>query len=219
MEKFMQSLASDILGAIGTGRRLVAVDGVDGSGKTSFAANLVKVIQNRPAIVIHVDDFLNPSPVRHSKGRASPKGFWEDTYNYAALLDQLLGPLGPNGDGWYSPASYDAEADRFALAEAVRAPSDALVVVEGMFLHRDELASYWDASVFLDVPFAETAARMAIRNGSHPDPEHLMMRRYVGGQRLYFEAARPWERATFVVDNSDFASPQIIRPGMVSAVR
>lgn len=35
------------------------------------------------------------------------------------------------------------------------------------------------------------------------------MRRYVGGQRLYFDAARPWERATFVVDNSDPTSPKV----------
>jgi uridine kinase len=109
--------------------------------------------------------------------------------------------------------------DRMAQVEVVRAPTDALVVVEGMFLHRDELASCWDASVFLDVPFTETAARMAVRNGRNPDPEHPTMRRYVGGQRLYFDAARPWERATFVVDNSDFTSPKVIRPDLVSAVR
>lgn len=93
-----------------------------------------------------------------------------------------------------------------------------MVVLEGMFLHRDELASHWDASVFLDVPFAETAARMAIRNGSNPDPEHPSMRRYVGGQRLYFEAARPWERATYVVENSVFAAPRVIGPASVSAL-
>ncbi len=219
MKKFMGLLANDILGAIGPGRRLVAVDGVDGSGKTSFATNLVNEIQDRPVIVIHVDGFLNPSPVRHAKGRTSPDGFWEDTYNYPALNDWLLAPLGPHGDGWYSPASYNADTDRVAQAEGLRAPPDALVVVEGMFLHSDELASHWDASVFLDVPFTETAARMAIRNGSNPDPQHPTMRRYVEGQRLYFEAARPWERATYVVDNSDFTSPKIIRPGMVSAIR
>lgn len=106
-----------------------------------------------------------------------------------------------------------------AQADVVRAPEDALVVVEGMFLHRDELVPYWDASVFLDVPFIETAARMAVRNGSSPDPEQPTMRRYVGGQRLYFEAARPWERATFVVENSDFTSPKVIRPETVSTVR
>ena len=215
----MRSLATDILSGIGPGRRFVAIDGVDGSGKTSFAANLAFEIQNRPVIVIHADDFLNPSPVRHAKGRASPEGFWQDTYNYAALQDQLLTRLGPEGDGWYSPASYDSVTDRMARVAVVRAPSDALVVVEGMFLHRDELAPYWDASIFLDVPFTETAARMAVRNGSNPDPEHPTMRRYVGGQRLYFDSARPWERATFVVDNSDFTSPIVIRPDMVSTVR
>lgn len=219
MKKLMRSLATDILSAVGPGRRFVAIDGVDGSGKTSFAANLVLEIQNRPVIVIHADDFLNPSPVRHAKGRASPEGFWEDTYNYKALQEQLLAPLGPKGDGWYSPASYDSVTDGTAHVEVVHAPSDALVVVEGMFLHRDELTSYWDASIFLDVPFTETAARMAVRNGSNPEPEHPTMRRYVGGQRLYFDAARPWERATFVVDNSDFTSPKVIRPDMVSTVR
>ncbi len=168
----MRLLATDILSAVGPGLRLVAVDGVDGSGKTSFAANVAFEIHNRPVIVIHADDFLNPSPVRYAKGRTSPEGFWEDTYNYAALQDQLLAPLGPNGDGWYSLASYDAATGRMKQAEVVRAPSDALVVVEGMFLHRDAVTSYWDASVFLDVPFAVTAARMAVRNGSNPDPEH-----------------------------------------------
>ncbi|MDP9983332.1 uridine kinase [Pseudarthrobacter oxydans] len=219
MKKFMRSLATDILNAVGSGPRFVAIDGVDGSGKTSFAARLASEIQNRPVIVIHADDFLNPSPVRHAKGRASPEGFWEDTYNYKALQQQLLAPLGPKGDGWYSPVSYDPVTDRMAQVEVVHAPSDALVVVEGLFLHRDELAPYWDASIFLDVPFTETAARMADRNGSNPNPEHPTMRRYVGGQRLYFDAARPWERATFVVDNSDFTKPKVIRPDMVSTVR
>ena len=219
MKDFLPSLTCGILGTIGTGRRLLAVDGVDGSGKTIFAAKLAAQIRDRPVIVIHADDFLNPSHVRHAKGRASPEGFWNDTYNYAALHDRVLAPLGPQGDGCYVPASYDPATDRTVPVEACLAPLNALVLVEGMFLHRDELASRWDSSVFLDVPFTETAARMAIRNGSNPDPDHPTMDRYMGGQRLYFEAARPWERATFVVDNSDVASPRIIRPGMASAAR
>lgn len=219
MKEFMRSLAADLLGTIGPGRRLVAVDGVDGSGKTIFAANLAAEIQGRHVIVIHADDFLNPSSVRHAKGRASPAGFWKDSYNYTALHDRVLAPLGPHGDGWYAPAAYDPATDRTVQAEARRAPSDALVLVEGMFLHRDGLVSHWDASLFLDVPFTETAARMAIRNGSNLDPEHHTMDRYVGGQRLYFQAARPWARATFIVDNSDVASPRLIRPDMVSAAR
>ncbi len=213
----MQSLATNIVSAVGPGRRLIAIDGIDGSGKTSFAASLEAEIQDRPVITIHADNFLNPQAIRHAKGRTSPEGFWEDTYNYAALRDLVLVPLAANGDGWYSPASYDHHEDQIAIGELLWAPSNALVLVEGMFLHRDELTSRWDASVFLDVPFRGTAARMALRNGSNPDPEHPSMRRYVAGQRLYFAAARPWERATFVVDNTDFTSPKVIALDMVSA--
>ncbi|HEV7148640.1 MAG TPA: uridine kinase, partial [Pedococcus sp.] len=79
---------------------------------------------------------------------------------------------------------------------------DAVVIVEGMFLHRDELVNRWDWSVFLDVPFTQTAARMARRDGSHPDPDHPTMQRYVLGQRIYFAACRPRERATVVLDNT-----------------
>ena len=219
MGKFMRSLANSILGILGPNGRLVAIDGVDGSGKTSFAANLAAEIHHRAVVIIHADNFLNPSPIRHAKGRYSPEGFWEDTYNYAALHQHVLAPLGPHGDGWYSPSSYDPATEQTAPAAYLHAPSEVLVLVEGMFLHRDELAATWDASVFLDVPFTETAARMAARNGSNPDPEHPTMRRYVHGQRIYFNAARPWERATFVIDNSNFTSPTIIEPNMASAVR
>lgn len=211
MESFMSSMADDMLSAVGTGRRIVAVDGVDGSGKTSFVARLVPFILARPVIVIHADNFLNPVRIRHAKGRTSPVGFWEDSYDYAALEEQVLTPLGADGDGWYSSSSYDICSDKTVQAELAYAPADALTVVEGMFLHRNELAGRWDASVFLDVPFAATAARMAIRDGSSADPEHSSMHRYVAGQRLYFQAARPWERATFVVDNSDFTAPRLIR--------
>ncbi|WP_211096766.1 uridine kinase [Arthrobacter echini] len=179
----------------------MAIDGVDGSGKTTFAAELAAGVQDRPVVVIHADNFLNPSSIRHARGRNSPEGFWKDTYDYAALMELVLDPLSSGGDGWYSPSCYHPVADRTVQAPKIHAPAAALVVVEGMFLHRDELIGHWDASVFLDVPFAETAARMAVRDGSNPDPEHPSMRRYMGGQRLYFDAARPWERATFVVDN------------------
>ena len=211
MEQLMSLLAAEILGSIGSGRRLVAIDGVDGSGKTCFASRLAPLILGRPVIVIHADDFLNPSQLRHAKGRSSPVGFWEDSYNYAALSERVLVPLGSTGDGRYSASSYDHDSDATIPAELSQSPAHAVTLVEGMFLHRDELAGYWDASIFLDVPFAETAARMARRDGSHVDPLHPSLRRYMGGQRLYFQAARPWDRASFVVDNSDFTAPKLMK--------
>ena len=63
----LRSLAAEFLPA-GTGRSLIAVDGVDGSGKSTFADDLAAVIRGRPVIVIRVDDFLNLRDVRHQRG-------------------------------------------------------------------------------------------------------------------------------------------------------
>lgn len=201
------TLAARLAADLPRGRRaLVGVDGVDGSGKTTFSAALAPALAaaaGRPVLLIHLDDFLNPSAVRHRRGRRSPEGFWLDTYDYAAFHEFILAPLGAGGDGGYRAASYDPAADAVRPAERRQAPEDAVVVVEGMFLHRDGLHGRWNFSVFLDVPFTETARRMALRDGTHPDPEHPTMRRYVQGQRLYLQAADPRSRADVVITDTD----------------
>jgi len=53
---------------------------------------------------------------------------------------------------------------------------------------------------------------MAERDGTHPDPGHETMRRYVDGQRMYFECSQPWARADIVIDSSRFDHPRIIAP-------
>ena len=184
------------------GSPLVAIDGVDGSGKTTFAKNLAAQQNARPVIVIHVDDFLNPPEIRHRRGRQSPEGFWLDSYDYDALERHVLDPLTPGGTREYLL--------RRDSAAYLHAADGAIVLVEGLFLHRDELAERWDYSIFLDVPFEVTAQRMHLRDGTNADPEHPSMNRYVGGQRLYFAAARPWSRADCVIDNSDPALPRIL---------
>lgn len=205
----LQSLAQEFV-PDEFGRSLIAVDGVDGSGKSTFADGLAAIILSRPVIVIHVDDFLNLREVRHQRGRESPEGFWLDTYDYESLSRDVLTPLRRGGSGRYRPVATDHRQDVRLTPSLLQAPENAVVIVEGMFLHRDELAGCWDYSCFLDVPFTETARRMSIRDGSHPDPEHPSMRRYVGGQRLYFEAAQPWYRATRVVENTNPAMPRIL---------
>ena len=182
---------------------VIAVDGVDGSGKTTFARQLALSIGDagRPAVIVHEDDFLAPRSTRYRLGRDSQEGFFRDTYDLGALVTHVLDPLGPGGSRRVRRRVFDHRADAPVDAQVEQVPVDAVVIVEGMFLHRDELVARWDWSVFLDVPFVETARRMAHRDGTHPDPGHPTMRRYVEGQRLYLAACRPRERATVVLDH------------------
>ena len=210
----MNELAARVRGVRPHERSLVALDGVDGSGKTTFAVRLASLLSPRPVVTIHLDDFLHPSNIRHARGRDSAEGFWLDTYDYEAFEACVLRPLGPQGDGTYRTRSFDADADRVTTSPTLSAAPDSIVLVDGMFLHRDELLGRWDFSIFLDVPFDETARRMAERDGSHPDPNHPSMRRYVQGQRLYFSNAKPWERASVVIDNSDSVTPRLMPVGI-----
>ena len=200
-------------------RALVGIDGVDGSGKSIFAASLAQHFNARPVVVVPLDDFRNESAIRYRRGRNSPEGFWLDSYDYDAIQRDVLEPLKATGHGHYRTSSYDALADRAVGSQPWQAADDAIVLIEGMFVHRDSLAGVWDYSIFLDVPFEETARRMAERNGSNPDPRHESMRRYVGGQEIYFAAVRPWERASLVIDNSVPSRPNVVAAGKASTVR
>lgn len=213
-----EALSEQILRLPSADRVFIAIDGVDGSGKSTFADNLATWLRGRPVVILHVDDFRNPTSKRYARGRTSPEGFWLDTYDYDTFRAYALDPLDRDSDGWYRTKSYDSTTDERAMPPVIQAPKNALIVVEGMFLHRDELKDRWDLSVFLHAPLGETARRMAERNGSHPDPNHESMRRYVNGQRIYFANARPWERASPVVDNTGFANPCIIDASTLTAL-
>lgn len=72
----------------------VAIDGVDGAGKTTLADALAPAVaaQGRPAIRASVDDFHHPRAVRYARGRHSPDGFYLDSYNYDAFADRCSTP-------------------------------------------------------------------------------------------------------------------------------
>ena len=191
----------------------VGIDGVDGAGKSVFADQLGGVLRasGRSVVRISADDFHCSRAVRHRRGRYSPEGFWLDSYDIAALRARVLTPLGPGGSLRYQPACHDLVGDQHLDPPVQCAEPGAVLVLDGLFLHRDELVGVWDLSLFLQVPFAVSVARMAARDGSHPDPAHAQVARYVKGQQLYFAACQPWERADLVVDATDLDAPTIVR--------
>ncbi|GAB2697515.1 nucleoside/nucleotide kinase family protein [Thalassiella azotivora] len=191
---------------------LVGVDGVDGAGKTTFADELAAVLRARGRAVLRAghDDFHHPRARRYARGRDSAEGFWLDSFDDEAFTRLLLAPLGPGGDRRVRTRSHDLATDAVVDEPPVTVAPGTVVVVDGLFLHRDELADHWHLSVLLDVPFEVSVARMAVRDGSHPDPAAASNARYVGGQRLYHAAADPRARADLVVDNSDLDAPRLV---------
>ena len=189
-----------------------AMDGVDGVGKTTLANELVAPLRRRgvPVIRASIDGFHNPRAVRYRLGRSSPEGYFRDSFNYEALKNVLLDPLGPDGALRYRRAIFDYRADSEVSPPLEEAPRNAVLLFDGVFLLRPELLGYWDISCFLDAPFTTTIPRCAHRNGGSPDVNAVENRRYVEGQKLYLQQCDPKRKATIVIDNANLMSPAIL---------
>jgi len=194
----------------------VVVDGVDASGKTVFANDLAQALDftRRQVIRASVDGFHLPKSVRHQQGPLSPVGFYNDSYNYPALIENLLSPLSPRGDRRYRTAIFDVRQNCVVQVPWQKAKKDAILIMDGIFMLRPILLPYWDLSIFLHADFENTIARGVARDAplfaNRQEALRRYEQRYVPGQQIYFEEARPLDKADILIDNNILDNPEII---------
>jgi uridine kinase len=195
-----------------------AVDGVTASGKSTFAAELAAAVSalGRPPIHVTMDGFHHPRAHRHRRGRGSAVGYYEDAYDFGALAEHVLLPLGPGADCRYRTAIIDLDSDEAVEEESRLAPANAVVIVDGSFLQRPETDGLWDQRVFLHTDLSVARERGLRRDsaalGGETAAAELYDARYHAAARLYLAAVDPVTRADIVVDNNDLAAPRIVRP-------
>jgi uridine kinase len=202
-----------------SGRVRVAVDGRTASGKTTFADTLAAEIgkTGREVARTSIDGFHRPKAARYARGRYSAEGYYFDARDLDAVRTLLLDPLGPDGDGRYRTASFDLEHDQPIEQVAIRAATDAILIVDGTFLQRPELSDGWDVAVFVDTSEeraeARGIARDAERLGGLEAAKKLYADRYRPAFDLYEVLCHPRTNADVIIDNNDFQHPAMtVRP-------
>ncbi|MCK0111265.1 uridine kinase [Ornithinimicrobium sp. F0845] len=195
-------------------RALIAIDGVDGAGKTRLASELVALaphVAGREVHRVSIDGFHHPRALRHARG-SGPETFYRDSFDYEAFLAGVVRPFRAGRE--IVPAVHDAEADEAVYPDPVELAEDAVLLVDGIFLRRPELAAVWDATLMLLVPLSVSVPRGNARSAhlaGHDDPADPVNARYVGGQRLYLQQAR-LHPPTWILDNADLQRPVLIDP-------
>lgn len=160
----------------GSARRLVAVAGPPGSGKSTFAERLHAALSGRTAAEVlpmdgyHYDDIvLNARGHRPRKG--APHTF--DVDGFAAMLSRLRADDGRD----VAVPVFDRSIEIARAGARIIPAATRLVIVEGNYLLLDDpawaqLRPLFDATVFLRVPEAELARRLSARwEGYGMDPE------------------------------------------------
>ncbi|HEY4025179.1 MAG TPA: uridine kinase [Candidatus Dormibacteraeota bacterium] len=198
----------------------VAIDGPDAAGKTSLADELAGAVRalGRPVVRVSVDGFHRPAEERYRRGSLSADGYFLDAFDYDAVRDLVLHPLGPHGDGRYRAALFDRRMPAAGPAPVRQAPPDAVLLLDGVFLLREELRDCWELGIVVDVSPEESLRRALTRDvalfGSEAAVRERYLRRYLPGQELYRAAARPLDIADVVIDNGNPARPAVLRwPG------
>ena len=193
----------------------VAFDGIDAAGKTTLSNEVAIALDNcgRQIVRASIDGFHNPKIVRRRDDSA--EGYFRCSFNYPALIDSLLAPLGPNGSRAFRRAVFDFRADaEVDAAQEVAAPN-AILLFDGVFLLRHELRGYWDLAIFVEADFATAIARAEVRDRElFGDATAIRQRyesRYVPGQKLYLEQEQPKHFADFWVINNSFDNPHLER--------
>jgi uridine kinase len=204
----LNSLAAQILAVQRPHPVRVAIDGVDAAGKTTLAGELAECLRAagpREVLRATIDRFHNPRGIRYRQGADSPAGYYADSFDLEALRRRLLDPLGPGGSRIIQAELFDFRANAPIQSSAAQAAPDAVLLFDGVFLMRPELAGCWDFSIFVQVSF-ETVLGRAIRRDSElmGGPQAVIdryTRRYIPAQRHYLETCRPMERADVIVEN------------------
>jgi uridine kinase len=96
----------------------------------------------------------------------SAAGYYADAYDFAALAEYVLRPLGPGGDRRVRPCFHDLESDQPIDAEPIPVPAAALVIIDGTFLLRAELDGLWDEMIYIDTDSRIARARAVQRDAA-----------------------------------------------------
>jgi uridine kinase len=190
----------------------VAIDGINLAGKKTFADELTPIIEGRGRKVIRssIDGFQNPKNTRYARGRYSPEGYYLDNFNYSYLLDELLLPLGPNGNLIYKTKIFDHQINKKVNFNLKKASKDSILLFDGIFLLRPELLNQWDLKIYLDIEYEESKKRgLKIGKDNLNEINFLFEKRYIPGQKLYHIHADPKRYSDIIIDNNLLSNPQI----------
>lgn len=169
--------------------RLVFVDGLGGAGKSVLAEALAGELG---AAVVQGDDFYRPSAERESSAEQSAAV--GASFDWRRLELQVLAPLSRGQGARYQ--RYNWADDQ--LADWVTVPGGGTVVVEGVYLLRNELRRYASVSIWV-----ETLREVRLARGVERDGEAARSRwvdEWMPAEDAYVSAMRPDAAATLVVD-------------------
>ncbi len=159
----------------GMSTRIVAIDGLGGSGKSSLAEHLSRALDSAP--IVHTDDFAS----------------WDDPVDWwPRLIEHVLEPVSRHEVVRFERSRWDPEQDR----GSVEIPPTPFLIVEGVTASREAFAPYLAYAIWVEAP-----PELRLRRGFDRDGQDALgqWQAWMAEEELYRARERPDERADTVV--------------------
>jgi len=195
-------------------RRLLGVDGVDGSGKSFLAERLGATLGQvgLPTVLLRVDDFRRPIDWRQA-GRSEAEVYYDDYYDLA-LLDACASRFLAGADAVEIPA-FDSRVERHVGTRTVEFGAASVAVVEGVFALRSQAVRANAAVVYLRTTLPEARRRILVRDTARgrtaEDVMHRIAARYFPAHERYVRECDPVGSAAALIDHETLGAPTVAR--------
>ncbi len=199
-------------------RPVLAIDGLDGSGKSTFARGLASALEREgaPGVLIRIDDFRRPVDWG---AVASEADVYYDGYYDLERCERCLAAFGAGAPGMTIP-EFDPVTERISRTRDLVFEGAAVAIVEGVFPLRVPSAR-GALVIYLDASPTEARRRVIERDlgkgRSRDEIERRFERRYAPGQARYHAAFDPRGRADVIIDNDRPAAPRALRRDLGAA--
>lgn len=191
---------------------VVGLSGVDTSGKTHFTSDLTHFLRYSGFEVqeIRLDDFHNPRNIRYA-GDDEVENYLSRSFDLGTLTSKVLAPI-RLGMLDISLTMLNLHTDTYSVTRRYHIDENTIVLLEGVFLFRQELQPYIDFKIFLHVPFDEVWERVRKRDVPLYGEGILekYSSKYIPAQEQYLSEYPPEEVADLIINNQNYMRPEII---------
>jgi HAD superfamily hydrolase (TIGR01549 family) len=187
---------------------VIGVNGIDCSGKSAFANALEEYLKlkGHQTQLIQLDDFHNPRKIRYA-GKDQAENYFKRSFNTELIVEKLLLPVSRKKDVSTNLTLLNVDSDKYDIVRDYSVNRNTIVIFEGVFIFRQELAPYIDYKVFLDITFDECKKRAGVRDIQASVEKYDV--KYIPAQLKYLGEYPPHQTSDLVIDNTDWEYPKI----------
>jgi uridine kinase len=183
-------------------RRIIAIDGGGGAGKTTFATCLQKTLAG--SCIVKIDDFYRPPQLRSpviSTEIINPNFDW-DRFR-TLVFDAAIN----NKDIAYQLYDFDKG---ILSDKIVQVPREATIIVEGVWSMQSVFIGLYDYRIWLEAPAEIRLERGVSRDGE--EFRQVWEQEWIPIDESYRNTQQPQLRADCIIDSvqSDFQDDSIV---------